>query len=179
MDYAPSVYTDINVQNGVLATGGVGATPIVPYRNKTAGSQGIAARTARPRSARSPTARAIRSRSSSARVAMSDSSASSSRASILSSGDRDRQASGPTPATASGDGPTRAVRLGPPASPTTRACPRTRACPGPRPRRRLETRPGRTKSLTRSIRAVSMRSSATARSGSSRRPSTWLPSARS
>src|SRR5262249_22835807 len=34
MDYAPSVYTDINVANGNLATGGVGATPIVPYRNK-------------------------------------------------------------------------------------------------------------------------------------------------
>ena len=42
MDYAPSVYTDINVLNGTLATGGVGATPIVPYRNKNAGGQGPA-----------------------------------------------------------------------------------------------------------------------------------------
>ena len=37
----PSVYTDINVQNGTLATGGVGATPIVPYRNKTVAAKGL------------------------------------------------------------------------------------------------------------------------------------------
>jgi prepilin-type N-terminal cleavage/methylation domain-containing protein/prepilin-type processing-associated H-X9-DG protein len=41
MDYAPSVYTDINVQNGTLATGGVGATFIVPYRNKTLAAVGL------------------------------------------------------------------------------------------------------------------------------------------
>jgi prepilin-type N-terminal cleavage/methylation domain-containing protein/prepilin-type processing-associated H-X9-DG protein len=41
MDYAPSVYTDINVQNGALATGGVGATPIVPYRNKLVAAKGL------------------------------------------------------------------------------------------------------------------------------------------
>jgi prepilin-type N-terminal cleavage/methylation domain-containing protein/prepilin-type processing-associated H-X9-DG protein len=41
MDYAPSVYTDINVVNGNLATGGVGATPIVPYRNKTVAAKGF------------------------------------------------------------------------------------------------------------------------------------------
>jgi prepilin-type N-terminal cleavage/methylation domain-containing protein/prepilin-type processing-associated H-X9-DG protein len=41
MDYAPSVYTDINVQNGGLATGGVGATSIVPYRNKTVAAKGL------------------------------------------------------------------------------------------------------------------------------------------
>jgi prepilin-type processing-associated H-X9-DG protein len=41
MDYAPSVYTDINVQNGTLATGGVGATLIVPFRNKTLAAQGL------------------------------------------------------------------------------------------------------------------------------------------
>jgi prepilin-type N-terminal cleavage/methylation domain-containing protein/prepilin-type processing-associated H-X9-DG protein len=41
MDYAPSVYTDINVVNGSLATGGVGATPIVPYRNKLASTKGL------------------------------------------------------------------------------------------------------------------------------------------
>ena len=41
MDYAPSVYTDINVQNGTLATGGVGATPIVPFRNKTLAAKGL------------------------------------------------------------------------------------------------------------------------------------------
>jgi prepilin-type N-terminal cleavage/methylation domain-containing protein/prepilin-type processing-associated H-X9-DG protein len=41
MDYAPSVYTDINVQNGSLATGGVGATPIVPYRNKLVATKGL------------------------------------------------------------------------------------------------------------------------------------------
>jgi prepilin-type N-terminal cleavage/methylation domain-containing protein/prepilin-type processing-associated H-X9-DG protein len=40
-DYAPSVYTDINVQNGTLMTGGVGATPIVPYRNKLLAAQGM------------------------------------------------------------------------------------------------------------------------------------------
>jgi prepilin-type N-terminal cleavage/methylation domain-containing protein/prepilin-type processing-associated H-X9-DG protein len=41
MDYAPSVYTDINVQNGALMIGGVGATPIVPYRNKTVAALGL------------------------------------------------------------------------------------------------------------------------------------------
>ena len=41
MDYAPSVYTDINVVNGTLTAGGVGATPIVPYRNKTAAAKGV------------------------------------------------------------------------------------------------------------------------------------------
>ncbi len=41
MDYAPSVYTDINDQFGALATGGVGSTPIVPYRNKTLAVKGL------------------------------------------------------------------------------------------------------------------------------------------
>jgi prepilin-type N-terminal cleavage/methylation domain-containing protein/prepilin-type processing-associated H-X9-DG protein len=41
MDYAPSVYTDINVVQGTLATGGVGATPIVPYRNKLSAAKGL------------------------------------------------------------------------------------------------------------------------------------------
>jgi prepilin-type N-terminal cleavage/methylation domain-containing protein/prepilin-type processing-associated H-X9-DG protein len=41
MDYAPSVYTDINVVNGTLATGGVGFTTIVPYRNKTLAAKGL------------------------------------------------------------------------------------------------------------------------------------------
>jgi prepilin-type N-terminal cleavage/methylation domain-containing protein/prepilin-type processing-associated H-X9-DG protein len=41
MDYAPSVYTDINVQNGTLATGGVGATTIVPFRNKLLAAKGL------------------------------------------------------------------------------------------------------------------------------------------
>ena len=41
MDYAPSVYTDINAVGGGLATGGVGATPIVPYRNKTLAAKGL------------------------------------------------------------------------------------------------------------------------------------------
>jgi prepilin-type N-terminal cleavage/methylation domain-containing protein/prepilin-type processing-associated H-X9-DG protein len=40
-DYAPSVYTDINVVNGVPTTGGVGATPIVPYRNKNTAANGL------------------------------------------------------------------------------------------------------------------------------------------
>ena len=40
-DYAPSVYTDINIVNGVPATGGLGATPIVPYRNKNAATSGL------------------------------------------------------------------------------------------------------------------------------------------
>jgi prepilin-type N-terminal cleavage/methylation domain-containing protein/prepilin-type processing-associated H-X9-DG protein len=41
MDYAPSVYTDINVVGGIIQTGGVGATPIVPYRNKTVAVKGL------------------------------------------------------------------------------------------------------------------------------------------
>jgi prepilin-type N-terminal cleavage/methylation domain-containing protein/prepilin-type processing-associated H-X9-DG protein len=41
MDYAPSVYTDINVVSGTLGTGGVGFTTIVPYRNKTLAAKGL------------------------------------------------------------------------------------------------------------------------------------------
>jgi prepilin-type N-terminal cleavage/methylation domain-containing protein/prepilin-type processing-associated H-X9-DG protein len=41
MDYAPSVYTDINVIGGLLQNGGVGATPIVPYRNKLVSAKGM------------------------------------------------------------------------------------------------------------------------------------------
>jgi prepilin-type N-terminal cleavage/methylation domain-containing protein/prepilin-type processing-associated H-X9-DG protein len=41
MDYAPSVYTDINVIAGILQNGGVGATPIVPFRNKTVAVKGL------------------------------------------------------------------------------------------------------------------------------------------
>jgi prepilin-type N-terminal cleavage/methylation domain-containing protein/prepilin-type processing-associated H-X9-DG protein len=40
-DYAPSVYTDINIVNGVPTTGGLGATPIVPYRNKNTAANGL------------------------------------------------------------------------------------------------------------------------------------------
>lgn len=40
-DYAPSVYTDINVVNGVPASGGVGATLIVPYRNRYLTAKGM------------------------------------------------------------------------------------------------------------------------------------------
>jgi prepilin-type N-terminal cleavage/methylation domain-containing protein/prepilin-type processing-associated H-X9-DG protein len=41
MDYAPSVYTDINVVGGQLATGGLGATSIVPFRNKNLAVTGL------------------------------------------------------------------------------------------------------------------------------------------
>jgi prepilin-type N-terminal cleavage/methylation domain-containing protein/prepilin-type processing-associated H-X9-DG protein len=42
-DYAPSVYTDINVVNGVLTPGPAsgGATSIVPYRNKATAVNGL------------------------------------------------------------------------------------------------------------------------------------------
>jgi prepilin-type N-terminal cleavage/methylation domain-containing protein/prepilin-type processing-associated H-X9-DG protein len=40
-DYAPSIYTDINVVNGGLAVGGNGATTIVPYRNKLLSAVGM------------------------------------------------------------------------------------------------------------------------------------------
>ena len=40
-DYAPSVYTDINVVNGVPVAGGLGATPIVPFRNKNLAANGL------------------------------------------------------------------------------------------------------------------------------------------
>ena len=36
IDYAPTIYTDINIINGVPVAGGNGATPAVPYRNNTA-----------------------------------------------------------------------------------------------------------------------------------------------
>jgi len=43
VDYAPSVYTDINVSQGMLQPplSGVGATPIVPYRNKLVAAKGL------------------------------------------------------------------------------------------------------------------------------------------
>ena len=95
MDYAPSVYTDINVVNGNLATGGVGATPIVPYRNKTVAAEG-------PAQGRQDQDHRVHRRalehdraSSSAPAVTSGSSASSSRACIRSSGARGR-AGGPT-----------------------------------------------------------------------------------
>jgi prepilin-type processing-associated H-X9-DG protein len=40
-DYAPSVYTDINIVNGVPTTGGLGSTSIVPYRNKNSAAPGL------------------------------------------------------------------------------------------------------------------------------------------
>jgi len=40
-DYAPSVYTDINIVNGAPTTGGLGATSIVPYRNKNLAVPGL------------------------------------------------------------------------------------------------------------------------------------------
>jgi prepilin-type N-terminal cleavage/methylation domain-containing protein/prepilin-type processing-associated H-X9-DG protein len=40
-DYAPSVYTDINVVNGQPVQGGLGSTPAVPYRNKLLAAQGL------------------------------------------------------------------------------------------------------------------------------------------
>jgi prepilin-type N-terminal cleavage/methylation domain-containing protein/prepilin-type processing-associated H-X9-DG protein len=40
-DYAPSIYTDINVVNGTPVGGGLGATPIVPFRNKNAAAKGL------------------------------------------------------------------------------------------------------------------------------------------
>jgi prepilin-type N-terminal cleavage/methylation domain-containing protein/prepilin-type processing-associated H-X9-DG protein len=43
MDYAPSVYTDINVVAGIIQPplSGVGATTIVPYRNKSQAAKGL------------------------------------------------------------------------------------------------------------------------------------------
>jgi prepilin-type processing-associated H-X9-DG protein len=41
MDYAPSVYTDINIVNGVPTTGGIGSTVVIPYRNKNAAAKGL------------------------------------------------------------------------------------------------------------------------------------------
>jgi prepilin-type N-terminal cleavage/methylation domain-containing protein/prepilin-type processing-associated H-X9-DG protein len=40
-DYAPSVYTDINIVNGVPVGGGLGSTVVVPYRNKNAAAKGL------------------------------------------------------------------------------------------------------------------------------------------
>ena len=141
MDYAPSVYTDINVVNGVLATGGVGNTTIVPYRNKTLAAKGLL---------------------KDGKTAIAEvTDGSSNTIAILECAGRDERfvsqyfedaypyailwfaARGPRasayrqghPAghgTASGGGPTRARRSGPPASPITRDCRPTRAFPGPR-----------------------------------------------
>ena len=40
-DYAPTSYVDIYIVNGVPATGGLGATPVVPYRNKSVATNGL------------------------------------------------------------------------------------------------------------------------------------------
>ena len=40
-DYAPTIYTDINVINGTPTTGGAGATQAVPYRNRNATAAGM------------------------------------------------------------------------------------------------------------------------------------------
>jgi prepilin-type processing-associated H-X9-DG protein len=40
-DYAPVIYTDINVINGVVTAGGVGSSPAVPYRNKPSATSGM------------------------------------------------------------------------------------------------------------------------------------------
>ena len=41
MDYAPSMYTDINSVGGTLVGGGLGSTPIVPYRNRLLAAKGL------------------------------------------------------------------------------------------------------------------------------------------
>jgi prepilin-type N-terminal cleavage/methylation domain-containing protein/prepilin-type processing-associated H-X9-DG protein len=40
-DYAPVVYTDINIVNGVPVAGGSGSSPAVPYRNKATAASGL------------------------------------------------------------------------------------------------------------------------------------------
>jgi prepilin-type processing-associated H-X9-DG protein len=40
-DYAPVIYTDINVVNGVPVAGGTGSSPAVPYRNKPSAALGM------------------------------------------------------------------------------------------------------------------------------------------
>jgi prepilin-type N-terminal cleavage/methylation domain-containing protein/prepilin-type processing-associated H-X9-DG protein len=40
-DYAPVIYTDINVVNGVAVGGGSGSTPAVPFRNKATAASGL------------------------------------------------------------------------------------------------------------------------------------------
>ena len=130
MDYAPSVYTDINVQNGNLVGGGVGATSIVPYRNKLVAAKGMLKdgktadqrdhrrdeqhgrghRVRRPRRAvRQPVLRgpiSRRPRSGACRVAR-------------------------RPGTGSGGGRTRAARSALPASPITKAMPTNEGVPWP------------------------------------------------
>ena len=119
--------------NGALATGGVGATPIVPYRNKLLAAKGLLkdGKTAISEMHRRPEQhdrdhrvrrprRAIRQpvfRGACIRVVRGQG-----------------PAGGPTRwrGTGSGGGPTRAPRSAPPASPTTRDCRPTRECPGRR-----------------------------------------------
>ncbi len=79
-------------------------------------------------------------------------------------------------ATATGDGPIRAARSGPPASPTTRVYRRTRASPGQRRPRPRATRRGKTRSPIRSTPAASTPCSAMALSTSSRIRSISWPS---
>ena len=131
MDYAPSVYTDINVLNGSLATGGVGATTIVPYRNKTVAAKGLL-------------------KDGKTAIAEITDGTSNTIAIIECAGRDERFVSqylenlypvvpGQGPAgyagerrdTASGDGPTRAPRSAPRASPITRAYPTNEGVPWP------------------------------------------------
>ncbi len=40
-DYAPTIYTDINIINGAAVAGGTGSTSVVPYRNTLSSTKGV------------------------------------------------------------------------------------------------------------------------------------------
>ena len=119
MDYAPSIYTDINVVNGGLATGGLGCDDDRPLSQQEPGGQGVAQGRQDRRSPRSPMARATLSPFSSVPAGMSGLSASIWRACIPWCEGRGRRVMPTVRGTASGGGPTRALRSGPRVSPTT------------------------------------------------------------
>ncbi len=124
VDYAPTVYTDINVVNGVATQPGTPAQPAVPFRATRRPRPWACSKAAGPRSPRPPTAPATPSPSSSAPAATPGTSASTPtvipRRSTTATPSPSGAAASPPARIGSGGGPTRAMRSGSPASPTTR-----------------------------------------------------------
>ncbi len=166
MDYAPSIYTDISP----TLTPGLGATTIVPFRDKNTAANGLLkggqTRISEITDGTSNTVAMIECAGRDERFV------SQFAESLYAAGQRRRRgqprAACRTCRIATGAGPIQARRSGLPASPTTRDYPPTRVFPGPRPPPPPAIRPDRTRSLTPSTRVESTPSSATAPFASSR-----------
>ena len=148
IDYAPSIYTDINVVNGVPVTGGTGSTLIVPFREKNLAANGLL-KAAQRGSAKSSTAQATRWPSSSALDATNDLSANFLKGFTLLSEAQVRPVALRLDIV-TGDGPIRAMRSALRVSPITRVFQPTKAFPGRQPPPQPVIRREPTKSHARS-----------------------------